>query len=265
MAYEKISYKEYHQRAGLNQSTIKRILDDPNKYALGIDTNKKTEAMNFGALCHDLLLSPAELGDKYLFSKFDTLDFRKKECKDERADAEKLGLILVDRVTLYRAKLLLEYNNDILNTFFNKKDGDCELSLFKKLNGRDCKARFDFISNDKKMICDLKIMQSAKKDDFIQSIAKFGYHIQAAFYMRMTGATSFYFIVIEKEPPFMCGVYELDISALDLGRERINNAFDILANISHYQTNCYSYFDKETKQNEVVQMVGLPTWAFYQS
>lgn len=262
---EKISFKEYQSRKGINQSSIKKILDDPNKYALGIDTTKKTEAMDFGSLCHDILLSPTELSEKYLFSKFDVLDFRKKEHKEEKAQADKLGLILVDTQTFNMAKELLFANEGMLKEFFSKDDGGCELSLFDKMDGIDCKARFDYISNDGTMICDLKIMKSSRKYDFMQSVAKYGYYIQAAFYLGLSKAKNFYFIVVEKEPPYMLGVYELDITAIDLGNQKIKEAFDIIKNIDRYRENFYFELAENEYHRNVVQNITLPAWAFYQN
>ena len=258
---KKLSFAEYQSLEGLNQSEIKRILDNPQKWALGYSESPKSEALDFGSLCHDLILSPDEISKKYFITRdIDKLDFRLKEHKNIKSEVERSGLILIDGGTLKRAEALIKANKSTFESYFEK--GDFEMSFFGDLQGVKCKARTDFITSKGDLIIDLKIMQSASKDAFSQSVAKFGYHIQAAFYLDLIGAKRFLFLAIEKEPPFMCGIYELSPEAVDLGREKYLKAFEILINSDLYDKNRYFELNKDGTRDEV-QMITLPTWAFY--
>lgn len=258
---EKLSFAEYQALEGLNQSEIKKILDNPQLWALGYSETPRSDALDFGSLCHDLILSPLEMDFKYFISRdVEKFDFRKKEHKDIRDEVEKSGLILIDNGTLKRANALIEANRLTFEKYFQK--GAFEMSFFGEMQGIKCKGRTDFITDDGSLIVDLKIMQKADKASFMQSVAKFGYYIQAAFYLDLTKAKRFLFLAIEKEPPFMCGVYELTPEAIDLGREKCLKAFEIAMNANEYAKN--SYFERSKDGTmETEQMISLPTWAFY--
>lgn len=262
MGYEKIGFKDYQQRLGLNQSTIKDILKSPQKWALGISQKTESKALDFGSLCHDLILSPDEIKGKYLFADSDKLDFRLKKDKELKALAEKNDLILIDKLTRNEADNLINSNLFFFDKFLDKDKGDCELSYFGEYKGVMCKARFDYISKDRKSIVDLKFMQSATKGDFSSAVAKYGYYIQAALYLELTGATQFLFLAVEKTEPYLIGVYELDKASLDFGIERINQAIEIYKNKEFYAENYY-FDDSINKNKEVVQMIGLPTYEYY--
>lgn len=261
MGYKNVSFKEYQQGIGLNQSTIKDILKSPQKWALGAIQKPESKALDFGSLCHDLILSFDEIKQKYLFADVDKLDFRLKEHKELKAKADEQGLILIDKATKSEADKLINNNLFFFDRFIDKRKGYCELSYFGEYKGVMCKARFDFISKNKKTIVDLKFLQSATKDDFSRAVANFGYYIQAAFYLELTGAKEFLFLAIEKTEPYLIGVYKLDTSALDLGRERIEKAIEIYKNKEAYAENFY--FDNVDKEKDIVQIVGLPTYEFY--
>ena len=261
----KMSFKDYQKADGVNQSTIKQVLENPHLWALGMAEDKCSVAMDFGTLCHDLILTPQEIdnGEKYHIARdIDKLDRRKKEHKEIAEKAEKEGKILIDGQTYLKALELYRANDKSLATLIDPEAGDCEVAVFNAIQGVECKGRLDYFSHSKKQICDLKIVQNASKDGFMQAVAKFGYHIQAAFYLDLTGARNFYFIAIEKEKPYMMGVYELAPEAIDLGREKYIKAFEIMADRDLYATNHY-FGKRDDGSREIVQTITLPTYAFY--
>lgn len=254
------SFKDYQARDGFNQSTIKRILDNPHLWALGIDNQKSTSAMDFGSLCHDLILSPCEIGEKYhIERKIDKFDFRKKEHKDIRD--KHLDKILIDGGTYIKALELYKANMKTLDMWLKDDEGLNEVTVINKMDGLQCKARLDYYNSANYGIIDLKIVADASKNGFMDAVAKFGYYIQAAFYLDITNATNMFFIAIEKEPPYMLGIYELAPEAIDLGREKIKKAFDIIANKQDYESN--QYFEYLNDKKVAIQTITLPTYAFY--
>ncbi len=264
------SFAEYQAQPGLNQSTIKQILANPQKWANGFAEKPKGAALNFGAFCHDCLLSPQEIPNKYLLCDIDKLDLRFKEHKELASEAESKGLILIDNTTLSHAKALISANDRTLKEYF-QGEGDKELSFYGSYLGETpihTKARFDFISADRCKIVDLKIMQNADKASFSAAVAKFGYHIQAAYYMDVIGQTpkpkDFIFVAIEKDPPYLCGIYRLSQETLDLGRERYKKAVQIFKNKPRFSTQNYYAVDLEFDCVEPVQTISLPAYAFYE-
>jgi hypothetical protein len=87
------------------------------------------------------------------------------------------------------------------------------------------KGRADRVTTDAAgftVVADLKTVQRGEGDieSFAKSIFNWGYHIQAAFYQDLFGASFFVFIVIEKEPPFAVTCYSLDAESIQLGRNK---------------------------------------------
>ncbi len=72
------------------------------------------------------------------------------------------------------------------------------------------------------LIADLKSTNDASQWAFGSSVAKYGYHEQAAFYLEGLNVLApverrFLFIAVEKERPFCCAIHELDDEAISEG------------------------------------------------
>lgn len=256
-----MSFKDYKEIKALNQSAIKEILDNPFFYANGIEKPRaESQALDFGSLMHDFVLSPDEIGQKYqIFSDIEKLDMRKKEHKEIKENAESKGLTIIDGETYKKARELLELNGDLFDALFSK--GFKESVYLSEVDGIDCKVRFDFIDENKNII-DLKFVRSSRKADFIKAVANFGYHIQAKFYSDIVGARSFIFCAVEKEYPYMVGLYQLAPEALEFAGEKIKQAFDIVKNIEKYKRNVW--IDDDLPDEISIQTITLPTFAFYE-
>lgn len=96
----------------------------------------------------------------------------------------------------------------------------CEQIFTSYVNGVDTKCMVDI---DRRHIngsvWDIKTTQDSSLSEFKKSFWKYNYFRQAAFYMKMTGATSFGFIVVEKKFPFKVGVYTVTERSLDRGTD----------------------------------------------
>lgn len=93
--------------------------------------------------------------------------------------------------------------------------GESELSIFWQddKTGVWLKCRPDFLPYDCKDVPDYKTADNANPETFFNTFIKYGYHIQAAMY-RMgikavcnTDVENFFFIVQEKEAPFVTQIY----------------------------------------------------------
>ena len=99
-----------------------------------------------------------------------------------------------------------------------------EVSIFwvDPFSGLPCKARPDHIFDA--VLVDLKKTRDASEHGFRNSILKYGYHRQAAFYCdgmtKLTGKRhdTFAFIAVEDVPPYRIGVYTLSEGFMDYGR-----------------------------------------------
>lgn len=257
-------FDEYKSIKAINQSTIKEILENPFYYCNGVEKPRtESKALDFGSLMHDLILTPDEIGLKYQILKdIDKIDLRNKEHKALKEQADRDGKTLIDGTLWAETQAILEINGDVFKAFFDNgyKEAVWLGDLQSGEKSHFCKARFDFL-DDERNIVDLKFVQSSKKADFIKAVANFGYHIQAKFYMDLINARSFTFVAVEKKYPYMVGLYQLDSVSLDFARKKIDEAFEIVSKKEKYQKNVW--LDKEF-ENNAVQTISLPSFAFYE-
>ncbi len=100
--------------------------------------------------------------------------------------------------------------------------------------GVQCKSRMDWWVERSGITFDLKSTQDASPAAFARSVANFGYHRQAAFYMdglRQLGAAveHFLFVAVEKTAPYPCAIYSLDELAIQTGHLSIRDDMERLA------------------------------------
>jgi hypothetical protein len=115
--------------------------------------------------------------------------------------------------------------------------------------GLKCKCRVDAlpIGGWSDFVVDLKTTVNAEPKDFVRSLHRWGYHRQAAFYLKsfpltsvhidldsefadalhyIDGRTSFAFIAVESSPPHAVSVMELDSKSLAQGLAEVNQLID---------------------------------------
>ena len=105
---------------------------------------------------------------------------------------------------------------------------------------------------------DLKTSVSADPEDFARSAAEYGYDVQSEWYQRVLTLargdtdTEFRFIVVEKSPPYLVSVIELDAEFAAIGRARMRraiNTFKICRDA-----------DDWPGYPETVNLIGPPAW-----
>jgi hypothetical protein len=141
------------------------------------------------------------------------------------------------------------------------RNGDPELSGFwiDPETGVNCRCRFDWLRSDRTGV-DLKTTTDASPDAFQRSIAKYGYHVQAAWYamgyQAITGEalTDFVFLCVEKAPPYAVGLYRIDSAALELGARQARLALRTIAD-------CQAR-DHWPAYAERVEPISVPEWTW---
>ena len=89
-----------------------------------------------------------------------------------------------------------------------------------------CKFRLDGYAESFAAIVDLKTTQSANYWDLRRTVPQYGYHRQAALYLRGARACGleaehFVFLWVEKEPPHAVAVSELDLPDIEAGERQV--------------------------------------------
>lgn len=141
-------------------------------------------------------------------------------------------------------------------------DADTEVSMFAQDpdTGVWLRGRADALNAP--VMVDVKSTANSDPRAFARDAAKYGYHIQAGFYLHLSdllglGVTAFAHLLVEKDPPHLVEVVELDEPALDRGRELARRAME------RYR-DCMSADRWPGRHpDDTFTTVSLPAWAFY--
>lgn len=251
----------YFASPALNKSSIDLLLDCPARYKArldGAEEEKDSAALRFGTLCHTLILQPETFGAQYAISE---LDARTKAGKEWRESLPE-GVQPVSAADYEKAQLMAEAVRDHpqARMLFGGENYTAEKAIFWTFNGVDCKAKPDIVAevHGRRYIGDLKTTESVEPEAIAKSIAKWGYHRQAAWYLHGMEAVgkpcdAFIFIFVEKSWPHLVTMCQLDEAAITRGFEECARAVDILKECrASGKWPCYT--------RDIIE-ISLPRWA----
>lgn len=242
---------DYHASRSLSKSGLDQFRKSPAHFRAWQDGDAKQEstpAMEFGTAAHMAVLEPELFIQKYKPFNGDKRTKEGKAIWQAILDSGHTPLAAEtwDSINCLAASV---HAHPAAAQLIHRIEP--ETSWFDNWNGIEVKARLDGIGDD--YIIDLKTTQDASPSAFAKSVAQFRYHVQAAWYQRITGIRRFVFIAAEKEPPFGIACYELDQQAIDLGNEIIDAQ---LATFRECQAlNSWPCYSSST------ETLSLPAWA----
>ncbi len=236
-----MEFQKYLDLPGYMHSSDLKLLQQSVNHWLSKSDYPETKALMLGSLGHTMILEMNKLTERYLVMP--KVDARTKAGKEQKMLAEEQanneGKILISQDDFTQALGWRDniQNDPVTSNVFIKNRGQNEVSgFFKHPEFDDIKGAFrvDKLLEQEKIAIDLKIMQSAHPYAFMSSVRKFGYHIQAAWYLdglkAITGDDyDFIFVVCEKSNPHNVQPYRLCEKDLEKGRD------DIRATIKKYQ------------------------------
>ena len=253
-----MSHEEYNKIVALNYSGAKLLLRSPLHYKASLTEEKKdSPALLMGRLVHLMALQPEVYADRVVISP--TVDRR---TKDGKAVWEAFQALVKEGQECVSADVQDEVTriaNAARNALEDLKltDWMTEKACVKTIkDGVYIKGRPDLIAKDANgdlVVVDLKTCQDAGPA-FGRDVANFKYHLQAAWYMRLTGAKKFYIVAQEKELPCANRVYTLDEATLAEGSRLMDEA------IALYEQ-CIT-FDSWPSYTKEVTTLSIPKWAF---
>jgi exodeoxyribonuclease VIII len=124
--------------------------------------------------------------------------------------------------------------------------------------GLELKCRPDWLTNDGKIVVDLKTTDDASPRGFAKSISQWRYWVQAGFYVNvLEGATGirpeqFIFCCVEKKAPYAVSVLAADQEMIEQGWRQALRELDVLATCKKANT-WPGYSDQ-------IETVSLPNW-----
>ncbi len=253
-----ISDAVYHaDNTSLSSTGARKLLACPARFKWQRDNPPTTKAFDFGKLAHTLVL-----GEGSDIVVVDADNWLTKAAKETRAAAYLMGSVPVLRSEYDAAVAMRDavMAHPIARSIF--ADGQAELSGYWRDEPTDVLLRFrpDWMTElDGCVACiDLKTTVSADPQDFSRSVVKFGYGLQAAFYLAGLAANGidgarFLFVAVEKTPPYPVAVIELDAEAIAQGAYDMRRAVDLYAEC--VRTDTWPAYGSG------IHTVSLPPWA----
>jgi hypothetical protein len=121
-----------------------------------------------------------------------------------------------------------------------------------------CRARIDWLLDDRSLMIDYKTTEASNPDDFIRSsMVQYGYDTQDVFYTRGMAALGFksmmLFLVQEVTPPYCCYIVECAESMREMARRKVQRAIDLWSEC--IATNTWPAYPN------AVYMAEAPMWA----
>ena len=233
--FDDIPNEEYHRGPGISKSGLDLIRQSPAEYI----TRKRhpkppTPAMMLGTALHGLILEPETFEAQFVADKYAGSQTKEAKAWREQMFADGINVVHTakdpgfwdrDDWRAIHAMRDAVYAHPIASILLDHDQGIAERSVYwidhetRKL----CKCRPDFHNQAHNLIVDLKSTEDASYSGFGQSVAKWRYHVQDAFYrdgMHAIGETvaGFVFVAVEKNPPYGVAVYRLGVEEVRVGR-----------------------------------------------
>lgn len=222
-----MSADEYFDAEGVSNSMLTVIHDGtPAHLPVYLNQDREvTKAMEIGTFTHDLLLlqnAPQNIAVKPEGMKLNT----KEGIAWKAEQAGKTILSKAEYDSIYGMRDSVMRNPKIR---YALETGFAEQPLFSpfSLGGTVMrKGRLDLLSdpNWANIIFDFKTTTDASPKAFARDIVNRGYHRQAAYYLDLAKENNmphseFIFVAVEKKPPYLVALYQVDLQGIQRGRK----------------------------------------------
>lgn len=227
----------YRKEEGVNQSSLKKILESPAHYQAALKQRMvPTPAMEMGTALHALVLDGEKAFEAQYVKKPDGIKLTTKEGKEWK---ESIG----------RKKVLstggkddpwgsVQGMSESLRrlAWFDPSQEDYikhnEVSVYWDEREVSCKARLDRVLVDEGIVLDLKTTDSVEAELFTKKVVSLGYDFQAGAYSSAAEAAfgkpfRFYFVCVERKAPYTVAVYEVDEAMMSEGKYKFEKALGI--------------------------------------
>lgn len=253
-----VTDNDYHNsfKTYLSSSDVRNILRSPAHYRFA--EPPQSDALKFGSLVHALVLEP-DIAEASYRPRAD-VDGRTKEGKAIRENENMLaitdGIEFVSRKDWNTAQAIATSVHTHLGAASLFAGGVAEQAGFcDDFNGVKARIKPDYRTSE--FIVDLKTTQDARPDSFLRSIMTFGYCVQAAYYLDVAQAIDgetrkFYWVAVEKEPPYAVAVYEASDAMIRYGREQYLKAIELYKECAT--------FDQWPAYSNKIETLTLPHW-----
>jgi hypothetical protein len=225
------SAADYHDAPGASASRLKKFKRSAAHMRYAMDNPQKpTQAMIIGSATHSAVLEPDLF--RIEWGRLPEGDGRSKAVKEAKDDLiARFGADHILKPDIYDNILAMResvFGHPLAVDLLDGAAVESSHYWTDDDSGVQCKARIDALPKEHSVwdrcVIDVKTTTDASAMEFQRTAFNFGYYLAAAHYLAATNALlpdnkrdRFIFIVIEKEPPFLVAIYELDDDALRMG------------------------------------------------
>ena len=223
---------EYRAHPGVNQSTLWEMRKSPAHYRYALEhPEPETAALRMGRALHAAILQPEVFKAEYAAIPANR---RTKAGQEEMTALQASGKVLLSSEELSRVEAMTQAVRGDKEASALLEGCEKELPVFwtDPQTGIQCKARLDAYKPG--VIVDIKSCDTALTEDFLRKALHYGYDVQAAHYSRGVEAVfhcsepDFYFIAVEKSPPYAVNVLQASVTFIDRGAWRLIGFLDKL-------------------------------------
>ena len=250
--------KDYRSFDALNYSHLK-LMSKPFLYKQMVLEGKKQEfhkSLSIGTAVHIKVLEPHK---EHLIQNLEDHGFtdRKKwqqikKMQEANPDVLYFSQKEIDSIDAMTKSVKL---HDKAKELYTNTWNECSIFWTDKEHKIDCKARIDSLNVEGGYAVDLKTTKDA--EGFMKEAVKYGYHIQAAFYLRglkaLTGKDlDWYWVAVDVNAPHFCYIYKLSDQSKKIGEFLIDQYITKLEMCR--RDNHWPIGNEEIRKGE------LPTW-----
>lgn len=254
--YAGISNAEYHADPALGSTSLKTLATKtPAHYLFDKSHPKFSDAFTLGTAAHSLILEDDTSG----IVMVDADNWLTKDAKAAKAAALADGSQPLLRKEWLQVLAMRDAVMDHPVAVKLFSGHQAEQSVFWDEDGTMLKCRPDAWKPGQ--LVDLKTTVNADPREFGKTAHNFGYHQSAAHYIDGVKAATgeelpFHFVLVEKTAPYLVSVVELDLEAINIGRQ-LNDRAKRIHRECTANNNWPGYPGAD--------LISLPMWAIYES
>lgn len=225
----KLTDEEYFSdKTHVSKSMLDLLEKSPAHLAtyLKLGNPRQTAALEFGRMFHKYILEHGTFFDFYcVLPKFNrrTTNGKLDEVKFKFDNKQKICIELSELEYLDKMREVVLCNR-CARLYINHSDSQKEIAVkWKSSNGVLCRAKADIFNDSRRVLVDLKTYDN--RNDFISSIIKYRYDVQAAHYCEGFEVDDFMIIAVSKQLD-CCEVFQFTNYDILTGNTKRNKNLD---------------------------------------
>lgn len=237
--FPNLSPEDYRKFAAVSRSDLLLIERSPAYYQFCKNHPEKvTDALRLGTAVHARILTPETFRSNYFVAPMippRTTKAGKDAWLNIQYEANGREILTADEAEIIVGIAASVQADRLASALMSNGKAETSIVWTDEITGEDCKARPDYIRETPDgvvIVTDLKTTRDASTEGFTKEAFNLGYPLQAFMYSEAVRIAygkpvKFYFVAVEKEPPFAVNVFAADEIFVRYGEERFRELVGI--------------------------------------